>query len=137
MHNESELKEILKGVKTIAVVGLSDRPDRPSYGVAKYLEDYFEIIPVNPQIASWEGRKSYPTLAAIPSEIRIDLADIFRRSSDIPAVVEDALARGIPRVWLQLGITNPDAERRLRAAGVKVVSDACLAVVHSTLGRAE
>lgn len=129
--NQSELAELLRTSKTVAVVGLSPRPERASYGVAKYLERFYNIIPVNPTIESWEGKPAYPSLQAIPEHIKIDIVDVFRRSEDVPPVVEDALARQVPLIWLQQGITNPEAEAKARAQGLTVVSDACLAVVHA------
>ena len=129
-------KEILSNTKTIAVVGISDRVDRPSHEVAKYLSRYFKIIPVNPKLQEVLGQKCYPNLSAIPAEIKIDLVDIFRRSEDVPPIVQEALQRQVPYIWMQQGIVNEEARQIAEKAGAKVVMDACLAVVHATQYRA-
>lgn len=125
------IDQILLNSKRIAVVGISDRPDRPSFQVANYLAQYFEIIPVNPTLTEWQGEKCYPSLQAIPKDVSIDLVDVFRRSSDVPPVVEDAIARGVRYIWLQQGIINEEAAARSEAAGIPIIMDACLAVEHS------
>jgi len=107
------LLSILRDAKTIAVVGLSDKQDRPSFGVAEYLLDAgYDIIPVNPMITGWNGRKSYSSLAAIPDEIVIDIVDVFRKSEDAPPVVRGALARSPPPkiVWLQEGVESDEGK---------------------------
>lgn len=108
-----QLVAILRDAKTIAVVGLSDKPERPSFGVAEYLlEAGYEIIPVNPMISEWKGRKSYPSLAAIPDEIAVDIVDIFRKSEEVPPVVRGALARNPPPklIWLQEGVESEEGK---------------------------
>ena len=126
---DQEIAGLLRSAKTIAVVGLSGNPDRPSYGVAKYLQEQgYRIIPVNPTIDRVLGEKSYPDLASVPG--KVDIVDIFRRPEHVPAIVEAAIARGIPAVWMQLGIVNEGAAQLARSAGLTVVMDRCLQLEH-------
>lgn len=123
---------ILRCAKTVAVVGISNKPDRPSYGVAKYLSRYFTVIPVNPGLTEWEGLTCYPSLLAIPASIAIDIVDVFRNREAVPAVVTEAIERGgVSLLWMQEGVIHEEAAARARAAGIEVVMDACLAVVHA------
>jgi len=127
-----DLREILATGKTIAVVGLSDNPERPSYGVARYLQRQgYRIIPVNPKIPQTLGEKAYPSLRKVPKPI--DIVDIFRRPEHVPQIVEDAIAIGAKVIWMQLGIVNEDAAARARAAGLKVVMNTCMATTHDAL----
>ncbi len=128
------LRDVLASARTVAVVGLSEKPDRDSNEVARYLQGQgYRIVPVNPAVAEVLGERSYPTLAAIPSEVRVDLAVVFRRSDAIPAIVDEAIARRIPAVWMQLGISHPEAAARGRARGMTVVEDTCAMTVHRRL----
>lgn len=129
----SELSELLKLTKTIAVVGISDDPERPSFGVSQYMSRFFEIIPVNPKLTTWQGRAAYPSIVAIPKARSIDIVNIFRRSEDVPVIVDQAIMRGCRCVWMQQGIVNEAAAAKARAAGLLVVMDNCIAVVHRTL----
>lgn len=123
------IADILQQTKTIAVVGLSSNPTRPSYAVAKYLQSAgYHIIPVNPNEAEVLGQKSYATLEEIPEPI--DLVDVFRRSEEIPSIITSAIRIGAKFLWLQLGITNPAAAEQARAAGIPTVEDACLLIEH-------
>ncbi|MBN8550212.1 MAG: CoA-binding protein [Deltaproteobacteria bacterium] len=132
MYRDAALiARMIKESKTIAVVGVSDRPDRPSNEVARYLEQFYEVIPVNPNLESWGGKVCYPTLESIPHSIKIDLVDVFRRSADVLPVVEQAIARPIPFIWLQQGIYNAEAARLAEAASIGIVMDACLLVEHA------
>lgn len=127
-----ELRQILADVKTIAVVGLSDKPQRPSYGVASYLQDQgYRIIPVNPNISSVLGEKAYPNLREVPHAV--DMVDIFRRPEYVLPIVEDAIAIGAEVVWMQLGIVNQEAAAAAEAAGLTVVMDECTAATHRRL----
>lgn len=129
-----EIEGILRGSRTIAVVGLSDKPERPSYGVASYLlEKGYRIIPVNPRIKDWRGIRAYGSLREIPAGEKVDVVDIFRRSEDVPPIVDDAIAIGARAVWMQLGIVNEEAAARARAAGLGVVMDRCMKVEHARL----
>jgi uncharacterized protein len=130
--SDSEIRELLKKYRRIAVVGLSDRPDRPSFGVAEYLRAAgYEITPVNPQIDSWEGLPAADMLGDVDSPIEI--VDVFRRPEHVPEVVDDAIAAGAKVIWLQLGIVNEEAAEKARDAGITVVQDLCLKVEHRRL----
>src|SRR5258705_1633438 len=121
--------EILRGVKTIAVVGLSSNPMRPSYGVAEYLKTAgYRIIPVNPNETEVLGEKAYARLEDVPEPV--DIVDVFRRAEEVPAVAESAIGIGAKVLWMQLGIENALAAEKARAAGLVVVEDSCLMVEH-------
>ena len=122
--------EMLLNARTIAVVGLSDKPDRSSYGVTEYMKRHYEIIPMNPQLDSWQGVKAYPSLLAIPKEAHVDIVNVFRKASDCPALVKDAIAIGAKGIWLQQGIISPEAEQLAHNAHIPFVMDACIAVLH-------
>lgn len=126
------IDEILKNSSVVAVVGLSDKEDKPSFQVAKYLiGEGFTIIPVNPTIESVLGLKSYPNLSSIPTEIKIDIVDIFRKSEDVLPVIEEVIKLGQkPVVWFQEGISNPEAERLARENGLEVIGGVCLMKAH-------
>ena len=127
-----ESKKILAESKTIAVVGLSPKEDRPSYRVADYLKSKgYRIIPVNPNAQEILGEKSYPDLASIPGDI--DVVDIFRKSEDVPPVVDEAIKTGAKAVWMQEGIVNEPAAQKARSAGLLVVMDRCMLKEHKKL----
>ncbi len=112
-------------LKTIAVVGVSDNQERPSNFVAKFLEEHgYNIIPVNPNLSEWEGKKCYPDLISIP--VKVDIVDIFRRPEAIPPIVDEAIAIKAKVVWMQEGIVNEDAAAKARNAGIEVVMDRCM-----------
>ena len=119
--------DYLKGIKTIAIIGLSDKPEQASYQVAEFLfSKGFQIIPVNPMIKEVFGLKSYSSLAEIPHNQIIDLVDIFRRSQEVMPIVKDAISRGVNHIWMQEGIKNEDALRYAELHGATVASDICL-----------
>jgi predicted CoA-binding protein len=121
--------EILKKHKTIAIVGLSSNPSRPSYGVAEYMQSRgYRIIPVNPNEREVLGEKSYARLEDVPE--KVEFVDVFRRVEEVPAVTESAIRTGAKVLWMQLGIENAEAAERARAAGMIVVEDACVFVEH-------
>jgi predicted CoA-binding protein len=121
--------EILKKYKTMAVVGLSSSPARPSFGVTEYMQGAgYQIIPVNPNETEVLGEKSYARLEDVLE--KIEIVDVFRRAEDVPPVVESAIKVGAKVVWMQLGIENATAAERARAAGLIVVEDACILVEH-------
>ena len=122
-------EEILNSSKTIAVVGLSPRRERPSFTVASYLKEQgFSIIPVNPTVAEILGERSYPDLSSIPG--RVDVVDIFRRSEEVLPIVEEAIKIGAKSVWMQEGVINEDAASRAREAGLLVIMDKCMLKEH-------
>lgn len=125
--SDPELRSILGDARTIAVVGLSSNPERASYEVAEYLQSKgYRIVPVNPNETEVLGERAYPTLADIPSEIEIDVVDVFRRAEQAPAIAEEAVARGAKVLWLQEGIANDDARRIGEAGGLSVVMGVCM-----------
>ena len=131
---DQEIKEVLRSSKTIAVIGISPKEDRPSYGVASYLKSKgYRIIPVRPDGDKILGEKVYHSLAEIPKEIEIDVVDIFRKSEDVPPVVEEAIHRGAKVVWMQEGIINQEACTKAEKAGLKVVMDRCTKKEHQRL----
>jgi predicted CoA-binding protein len=131
-----EIRDILAASKTVAVVGLSDNPGRASHNVAAYLQrNGYRVIPVNPMVSEVLGERSYPSLRDVPEPI--DLVDIFRRSEDVPPVVDDAIAVGAKAVWMQEGIVHEGAAAKARAAGLKVVMDRCTLKEHARLAAEE
>ena len=130
MGDDTEaLRRILKATKTIAVVGLSAQWHRPSYFAAKYLQDHgYRIIPVNPMYDGVLGEKCYKSLRDIPE--RVDMVDCFRKSAEIPALAEDAIAIGAKVLWMQLGVENAQARARAEAAGLEVVENRCVKIEH-------
>jgi len=121
--------QILRGAKTVAVVGLSSNAMRASHGVAEYLKSAgYRIIPVNPNEAEVLGEKAYARLEDVPEPV--DIVDVFRRAEELPAVAESAIGIGAKVLWMQLGIENAEAAEKARAAGLVVVEDSCLMVEH-------
>jgi predicted CoA-binding protein len=121
--------EILKKYRTMAVVGLSSNPARPSYGVTEYMQSAgYRIIPVNPNETEVLGEQSYSRLEDVPE--KIEIVDVFRRAAEVPPVVDSAIKVGAKVLWMQLGIENAEAAERARAAGLIVVEDACILVEH-------
>jgi predicted CoA-binding protein len=120
-----EIRDILRTARTIAVVGLSDRPDRPSHGVAAYLKAHgYRIVPVNPAVREVLGEKAYARLEDVPEAI--DVVDVFRRPEHVPEIVDAAIAVGAKVVWLQDGVVHEEAAAKARAAGLRVVMDRCM-----------
>ena len=126
------IRNLLQQARTIAVVGISAKPDRPSHEVAHYLQRAgYTIIPVNPAYEEVLGQKCYPSLHEVPG--KIDLVDVFRKPAEVMGVVDEAIAVGVGSVWLQLGVIAPDAADKAAAAGLKVVSDRCTKIEHRRL----
>ena len=120
---------VLEAAKTIAVVGLTNTPMRPSYGVSHYMRSHgYRIIPVNPNITEWEGEKAYASLLDVPG--KIDIVDIFRRSDAVPEVVEHAIQIKAPVIWMQEGVIHEQAAEKARQAGIFVVMDRCILKEH-------
>ena len=128
------IQEILESYKHIAVVGISEKSERPSHSVAKYLiHAGYTIYPVNPYLDSIFGITCYPSLLDIPAEERsnIEIVDIFRKPAEAGPIVEQSIEIGAEVIWMQLGVTNPDAARKAREAGLEVIEDRCIAIEHS------
>jgi predicted CoA-binding protein len=124
-----EIAELLKRAKTIAVVGLSDSPLRPSHGVAAYMQSHgYRIIPVNPTIKGALGEKAVGSLSDVQE--KIDIVDVFRRPEGVPEVVDEAIKLGVPAIWLQEGVIHEDAAAKARKAGIFVVMDKCILKEH-------
>ena len=120
-----EIKHLIQTMKTIAVVGLSPKPERPSHGVARGMQRFgYKIIPVNPGQTELMGEKVYPDILSLPGPV--DLVDVFRSPEHVGAVVEQCIAKQLPALWLQEGVVNEQAAQRARAAGMFVVMDRCL-----------
>ena len=130
---DPQLTHMFKGTRRIAVLGLSPDPAKASYGVALYLREFFEIVPVNPNYDKILGLACYPSLASIPEPV--DMVDVFQRSERVIDFIDDALASKAPFFWMQLGIRNRAARERLEAEGVQVVEDLCTKVEHARLRR--
>jgi len=122
---EAAIKALLQRVRTIAMVGLSPRPNRPSHQVAMQMQRFgYRIIPVRPAVDAVLGQRAYPWLGAVPE--KIDLVDVFRAPEHVDAIVDECIALGLPAIWLQDGVVNVAAARRARDAGMFVVMDRCV-----------
>jgi predicted CoA-binding protein len=131
-HSDNEIKKFYT-LKNIAVVGMSKNEDKPAHYVPKYLIDHgYNIIPVNPTATEILGRKSYPTVSSIPD--KIEIVDIFRRSEDVPSVVEDAIKKeGIKVIWMQEGIYSKEAEKMAKEKDISAVYNRCMMAEHRRL----
>jgi uncharacterized protein len=134
MTQPDPIAEVLRGAKTIAVVGLSSNPMRPSHGVTAYMQSHgYRIIPVNPNITECLGEKAYPSLLDIPEKDvpeTIDIVNIFRRSEFVEQVVDDAIQLKVPAIWMQEDVINEKAAEKARQAGIFVVMDRCILKEH-------
>jgi predicted CoA-binding protein len=131
---DAELRVLLGEVETIAVVGLSADPARPSHHVATYLRDHgYTIVPVNPSLDTWHGNRVYGSLLDIPPDIRVDVVDVFRRSEHTPDIARDAVAIGAKVLWLQEGIVSQEAMDIATDAGLDVIMGVCLQHVRQRL----
>ncbi|HET7404035.1 MAG TPA: CoA-binding protein [Usitatibacter sp.] len=127
--DSGKTRRILRENRTIAVVGLSAHWHRPSYFAAKYMQEHgYRVIPVNPMYDTILGEKCFKSLRDIPGPV--DIVDCFRKSAEIPAIAEDAIAIGAKVLWMQLGVANAEARRRAEAAGLEVVEDRCVKIEH-------
>lgn len=132
-----DIADLLNETRTIALVGISDRPDRPSYGVMKELQDHgYRVLPVNPQIAGEHVHGEFIWARLADIGVPIDMVDIFRNSAAAGEAVDEAIATGAKAVWMQLGVINEEAAARAEAAGLKVVMDHCPAIEISRLNLA-
>ena len=134
------LEDILRESKTIAVIGCSADPSRTSYAISKYLIQVgYEVIPVNPSYEEIHGLKCYPDMASIPTEIRVDIVNIFRRPGYTAAMVEEVIKRSEktgeqPVIWTQIGVSSRQAQQLSESAGFVYVKNRCIMVVHSQMG---
>jgi len=132
MNSDQEMKEILQSTTTIASVGLSSSDEKESYWIVSYLQEQgYRIIPVNPKATEILGEKVYASLSDIPDQV--DVVQVFRKSEDVPPVVDEAIKIGAKVVWMQEGIVNEEAAQTARAAGLQVVMDACMRATHRRL----
>lgn len=129
-HSASEIQRVLQ-LKNIAVVGMSKNEEKPAHFVPKYLIEHgYNVIPVNPTVNEILGRKSYPAVSEIPEDV--DVVEVFRRSEDVPSVMDDAIRKkGIKVIWMQSGIYNEEAEKKAKENGMDVVFNRCMMVEHS------
>ena len=133
-HNpaDDDLRRLLTGASTIAMVGASSNPDKASYGIMQKLQRAgYRVIPVNPHEAEVLGERSYPSLLDVPE--RVDIVDVFRHAEETPAIADEAVKIGARALWLQTGIVNEEAAARASAGGLAVVMDACIGASHSLL----
>ena len=132
---KAAIRQSLADCKTIAVVGLSPKPHRDSFRVAKYMQDHgFRIVPINPNAPEVLGEKAYASLTEAAMHERIDMVNCFRNSEDIPPIAAEAIAIGAKSLWLQIGVVNDPAAKQATDAGLVVVQDLCLMVEHRQLG---
>ena len=135
MTQQTAIRKSLADCKTIAVVGLSPKPHRDSFRVAKYMQDHgFRIVPINPNAHEVLGEKAYASLTEAAQQERIDMVNCFRNSEDIPPIAAEAIAIGAKSLWLQLGVVNDAAAQHATNAGLVVVQNLCLMVEHRQLG---
>jgi predicted CoA-binding protein len=135
---DRELRALLGDARTVAVVGLSSKPDRPSNSVAAYLQDHgYRIVPVNPNETEVLGERAYPSLSDVPEDMHVDVVDVFRRAEETPVVARDAVAIGARVLWLQAGIVNEEAYRIASDAGLEVIMGVCIRSTIQRLGTNE
>jgi predicted CoA-binding protein len=133
LNSASEINDLLRNSKTVAVVGISDKPERASYGVSKYLleNSHFELFFVNPLLDEVLGQKVYKSLKEIP--VPIDIVDVFRKPSDCIQVLEESIETGAKAIWLQLGISVEEVESQGEEAGLTVVMDRCIKIDYAAM----
>lgn len=130
--SDDEIRDLLRRVRRIAVVGLSSNPDRPSHGVGRALKRFgYEVIPVNPNETEILGETAYPDLNSVPGIV--DLVDVFRAPEHVPEIADACIDRGVPALWLQEGVINEPAAESARKAGLTVVMDRCIYKEHRRL----
>jgi uncharacterized protein len=131
-NDPSVIDEMLRQAKTIAVLGMSDKPQRASYNIGKYLAQHgYRVLPVNPVLKEIDGQPVYATLDEAQAVAKIDLVDVFRASENVPPIVDDVMRLGIPYLWLQDEVVHDEAIARARAAGVKCVQNDCIFREHA------
>ena len=134
MNEAKVIKDVLKGNKSVAVVGISNKTDRDSYKVSKYLMDHgFKVIPINPTFDQWEDLKCYPDLKSASKEHKIDVVDIFRKSEAVVPVVEESLTIKPEFIWMQLGVENMEAAKLAEENSIKVIMNKCIMEEHKKM----
>jgi hypothetical protein len=137
MNDPGEIRTALERSLSIAVVGCSPNPARPSNAIARYLmEQGYRVVPVNPGHRTILGQTCYRSLTEIPQEVQIDIVDVFRRSDQVAPIADAAIARGVGFFFMQQGVVDGDSARRLEAAGIPVAMDRCILVEHASRGLA-
>ena len=132
--SDATLRSILNQARTIALVGLSSKPHRDSHGVARYLQHRgYRVVPVNPNETEVLGEKAYPSLLDVPTDVAIDIVDVFRKAEETPSVAEQAVSAGARVLWLQEGIVNDEARRIAEEGGLTVVMDLCIRTTKARL----
>lgn len=135
-YDEDRIPEFLNSLRNVAVVGISDKKERDSYQVAKYLMDRgYTIIPINPKLETWEGVKAYPDLKSIPGSVKVDIVDIFRKPEAVGPIVEEAMPLNPSLIWMQETVVNEDAADMAKKNGISVVMDRCMMKEHARLNR--
>jgi uncharacterized protein len=136
VNDPREIRRALETARAIAVVGCSPNPARPSHQIAEtLLEAGYRVVPVNPGHREILGQPCHPSLGSVPRDVPIDIVDVFRRSEHVASVADEAIARGgVSFFWMQLGVVDPAAARRLQTAGIAVAMDRCIAVELARLG---
>ncbi len=135
MNEPDRIRRALEEAETIAVVGCSPDPSRASHAITRYLlGEGYRVVPVNPNHGEILGQRCHPSVSEIPAEVRVDIVDVFRRPEHVAAIADEAIARGVPFVFLQLGVVDTEAARRLEERGIGVAMDRCIMVEHERLG---
>ncbi len=135
MNDPGQIRTALESAETIAVVGCSPNPDRPSNAIARYLvEQGYRVVPVNPGHRAILGLPCYRSLTEIPREVEIDIVDVFRRSDHVAPIADEAVARGVGFFFMQQGVVDRESARKLEAAGIPVAMDRCILVEHASRG---
>ncbi len=135
MNDPERIRRALETAQTVAVIGCSPNPMRPSHDVARYLQRQgYRVVPVNPGHRELLGEPCYPSLSRVPADLVVDIVDVFRRSEHVAGIAEEAIARRVPFFFMQLGVEDPVAAGRLEGAGIGVAMDRCILVEHRTLG---
>ncbi|MCL4346252.1 MAG: CoA-binding protein [Candidatus Thermoplasmatota archaeon] len=134
MNEQDLIRNVLVDEKNIAIVGLSDKEDRDSFRVARYLLDHgYKVIPVNPSLENWNGIKAYKSVHEAAEENRIDVVDIFRKSEAVPEIVKDSISAKPKTVWMQIGVKSDEGRRMAEENGIKVIMDRCMMEEHRKL----